>query len=415
MYERTILHSDINCCYASIEHLYHPEYKNKPLAVGGDEKNRHGIILTADYPAKRMGVKVGMALWQAKKVCPELNILPPRMELYLRFSRMAHEIYEEYTNLIEPYGIDECWLDVTESKRLKGDGLAIARDISNRMKYELGITVSIGVSFNKIFAKLGSDYKKPDAITTMYPDEFKNKAWPLKASDLLYVGRSTNARLQKLGINTIGDIACANPDILESNLGKMGLIVWSFANGYDESPVVTDGTHAVIKSIGNSTTTPRDLVCDEDVKIVFYVLAESVAARLRENGFRCSVVEISVRNNKLFSYTKQRKLITPTDITSTIALAAMELFRESYDWKIPIRSIGVRGAELVNSNYSEQLELFGDYDYMEKLRKMDKAIDSLRGRFGNTIVQRGVVWEDADLSQAYYGQDSGPHYPGSYI
>ena len=286
---RTILHSDINSCYATIEHLHHPELSGKPIAVGGDPEARHGIVLTADYMAKKRGVKTGMALWQAKQVCPEITFISPRMDLYLRFSRMAHEIYGEYTDLQEPYGIDESWLDVTASASIKGDGYTIAEEISNRMKSELGITVSIGVSFNKIFAKLGSDYKKPDAITTMYQDEFKSKAWKLPASDLLYVGRSTNQKLCRLGIKTIGDLAEIDESILQSQLGKMGSILWAFANGYDDSPVKVENTRAPIKSVGNSTTTPRDLENDEDVKIVLYILAESVATRLRENGFKCRV------------------------------------------------------------------------------------------------------------------------------
>lgn len=306
--ERTILHSDINCCYAAIEHLHHPELAGKPLAVGGDPESRHGIVLTADYIAQKYGVKTGMALWQAKQVCPDITFISPRMDLYLRFSRMAHEIYSEYTDLQEPYGIDESWLDVSASSSIKGDGYKIAEEISNRMKSELGITVSIGVSFDKIYAKLGSDYKKPDAITTMYKDEFRQKAWKLPASDLLYVGRSTNQKLLKIGIKTIGDLARMDEHILVNHLGKMGSVLWAFANGYDESPVRLEDTHAPIKSVGNSTTTPRDLENDEDVKIVLYILAESVAARLRENGFRCRVVEISIRDNELFSFTRQKKI-----------------------------------------------------------------------------------------------------------
>ena len=222
MGDRVILHSDINCCYASIEHLHHPELAGKPLAVGGDPEARHGIVLTADYIAKKYGVKTGMALWQAKQVCPDITFVSPRIDLYLRFSRMAHEIYAEYTDRQEPYGIDECWLDVTGSSSLKGDGLLIAQEISRRMKSELGITVSVGVSFNKIFAKLGSDYKKPDAITTMYKSEFKQKAWSLPVADLLYVGKSTNRKLALFGIKTIGDLARADEDVLNSHLGKIG-------------------------------------------------------------------------------------------------------------------------------------------------------------------------------------------------
>lgn len=306
---RTILHSDCNCFYASVELLHHPELRGKPVAVGGDPEARHGIVLTADYTAKRYGVKTGMALWQAKQLCPDITFLPPRMDLYLRFSRMAQEIYADYTDKREPYGIDESWLDVTDSATLKGDGFHIAQEISSRMKKELGITVSVGVSFNKIFAKLGSDYKKPDAITTMYEDEFQRKAWCLPVSDLLYVGNATNKKLYSMGIRTIGDLAKSDETLLVRKLGKMGSILWAFANGYDESPVKLENTSAPVKSVGNSTTTPRDMETDEDVRIVLYILAESVAARLRENGFRCRTVEISVRDKELFHMWLLRELL----------------------------------------------------------------------------------------------------------
>ena len=396
--ERTILHSDINCCYAAIEHLHHPEFDGKPLAVGGDPDARHGIVLTADYIAKKYGVKTGMALWQAKQVCPEIIFVSPRMDLYLRFSKMAHEIYGEYTDLQEAYGIDESWLDVTDSVSLKGDGYKIAQEISNRMKSELGITVSIGVSFNKIYAKLGSDYKKPDAITTMYRDEFREKAWRLPASDLLYVGRSTSAKLRKLGIRTIGELAGTDVKLLHSQFGKMGDILWAFANGYDDSPVKYEDAHAPIKSIGNSTTTPRDLVNEQDVKIVLTILAESVGARLRENGFRCRVVEISVRDNELFTFTRQRKLGHATNVTREIAEEAFRLFQENYNWQKPIRSVGVRGADLVNDNYWEQIDLFSSVEFREKQMKVDAAVDDIRRRFGFYSVQRGLMYFDKMLS-----------------
>ena len=398
MGDRVILHSDINCCYASIEHLHHPELAGKPLAVGGDPEARHGIVLTADYIAKKYGVKTGMALWQAKQVCPDITFVSPRMDLYLRFSRMAHEIYAEYTDRQEPYGIDECWLDVTGSSSLKGDGLLIAQEISRRMKSELGITVSVGVSFNKIFAKLGSDYKKPDAITTMYKSEFKQKAWSLPVADLLYVGKSTNRKLALFGIKTIGDLARADEEVLNSHLGKMGSILWSFANGYDDSPVKLENTHAPIKSVGNSTTTPKDLVCDEDVKIVLYILAESVAARLRENGFRCRVVEISVRDNELFSFIRQKKIDHATNITGEIAAYAYQIFKENYNWSKPIRSVGVRGADLVTDNYWEQIDLFSSVEKREKQMKMDSAVDEIRRRFGFYSIQRGLMYRDRILS-----------------
>lgn len=262
--DRVIIHSDANCFYASVEMLYHPEFAGKPLAVGGDPEARHGIVLTANYIAKKQGVKTGMALWQAKQACPDVIFVPPRMDLYLKFSSMLREIYGEYTDKIEPYGCDEAWLDVSDSSSLKGDGQKIANEISARVKKELGITVSEGISWNKIYAKLGSDYKKPDAITEFNRENYKSLIWKLPVSDLLYVGRSTNRTLSKYGIHTIGDLACTDPDFLMKQFGKMGLVIHSFANGWDESPVVPEGYSAPIKSIGNSTTTPRDLENDLD-------------------------------------------------------------------------------------------------------------------------------------------------------
>ena len=373
---RTILHSDCNCFYASVELLHHPELRGKPVAVGGDPEARHGIVLTADYTAKRYGVKTGMALWQAKQVCPDITFLPPRMDLYLRFSRMAQEI-------------------------------------SSRMKKELGITVSAGVSFNKIFAKLGSDYKKPDAITTMYEDEFQRKAWCLPVSDLLYVGNATNKKLYSMGIRTIGDLAKSDETLLVRKLGKMGSILWAFANGYDESPVKLENTSAPVKSVGNSTTTPRDMETDEDVKIVLYILAESVAARLRENGFRCRTVEISVRDKELFHFSKQVKLQNASNITKEIAEAGYRLYKDNYRLPVddkelkssrpeffqkPLRSIGIRGTDLVTDYFWEQLDMFMDPQAIEKQMKMDETVDIIRKRFGFYSVQRGLMYRDRILS-----------------
>lgn len=414
MAKRVVIHSDCNCFYASVELLYRPELRGKPLAVGGDPEARYGIVLTANYEAKRYGVKTGMALWQAKQLCPEINFVSPRMDLYLRFSQMAHEIYSEYTDRQEPYGIDENWLDVTESVNLKGDGFSIAKEISNRIKVELGITVSIGVSFNKIFAKLGSDYKKPDAITTMYECEFRNKAWPLPASNLLYVGRSTTNKLRNLGISTIGDLARTDVDILQSHLGKMGAVLWGFANGYDDSPVKKENTHSEIKSVGNSTTIPRDLVNDEDVKIILYVLSESVAARLRENGFKCRTVEISVRDKDLYTFTRQTKVSNVTNITGEIAETAFKLFKANYKWDKPIRSIGVRACDLVTDNYWEQEDLFTDYVVRDKQMALDIAVDDIRRRFGFYSIQRGVMYQDRVLSAVNAKEDHIVHPQGYF-
>ena len=426
---RTILHSDCNCFYASVELLHHPELRGKPVAVGGDPEARHGIVLTADYAAKRRGVKTGMALWQARQVCPDIIFLPPRMDLYLRFSRMAQEIYAEYTDKREPYGIDESWLDVTDSVSLKGDGYHIAQEISCRMKKELGITVSVGVSFNKIFAKLGSDYKKPDAITTMNKDEYRDKAWPLPVSDLLYVGSATNNKLRGIGIRTIGDLARTEESLLVRKLGKMGSILWAFANGYDESPVKLENASAPIKSVGNSTTTPKDMETDEDVKIVLYILAESVAARLRENGFRCRTVEISIRDKDLLHFSKQVKLQNASNITREIAEAGYKLYKESYRmpadehelknsrpefYQKPLRSIGIRGTDLVTDYFWEQLDMFMDPQAREKQMKVDAAVDNIRKRFGFYSIQRGLMYQDRILSACDAKSDHTVH-PHGYF
>ena len=397
--DRVIIHSDANCFYASVEMLYHPEFAGKPLAVGGDPEARHGIVLTANYIAKKHGVKTGMALWQARQACPDVIFVPPRMDLYLKFFSMLREIYGEYTDKIEPYGCDEAWLDVSDSISLKGDGCKIADEISARVKKELGITVSEGISWNKIYAKLGSDYKKPDAITEFNRENYKSLIWKLPASDLLYVGRSTNRTLSKYGIHTIGDLACTDPDFLLKTLGKMGLVIHSFANGWDESPVATEGYSSPIKSIGNSTTTPRDLENDLDVQIIFMALAESVSARLRKHGFKCNTVAISIRDNSLYHFSRQMHLREPTDITDEIMNAAMELFRNNYDWSHPIRSLGVRGADLVTADIPVQMSLFMNEEKRAKQEKMDKVVDEIRRRFGYFSIQRAFMYQDKILSK----------------
>ena len=403
--DRTILHSDCNCFYASVEMLHRPELTGKPLAVGGDPEARHGIVLTANYIAKRQGVKTGMALWQARQACPDIIFVPPRMDLYLRFSRLCREIYLEYTDQVENFGCDEAWLAVENSSLIKGDGMTIAREISERIRRELGITVSIGVSWNKIFAKLGSDYKKPDAITRISRENYRQIVWPLPSSDLLYVGRSTKRKLARVGIITIGDIAESEPDYMHSLLGKMGLILHGFANGLDESPVTTDGYSAPVKSIGNSTTTPRDLETDTDVKIILMALSESVAMRLRKNGFVAEVVEISVRDNGLYSFTRQKKLSRPTNVTNEIMTAAFSLFKEHYSWQNPIRSLGVRGSSLKLENIPVQLNLFTDEKMREKQEKLDAMTDEIRRRFGYFSIQRAFVKQDETLSLL----DAGSH------
>ena len=393
---RAILHIDMNSCYASIECLHHPEIRHLPVAVGGDVEARHGIILAKNELAKRAGVKTGEALWQAKQKCSDLVIVPPHYQLYLRFSRMARAIYAEYTDLIEPFGLDEAWIDVTGSG-VFGDAVEIAETIRNRVKFELGITVSIGVSFNKIFAKLGSDYKKPDAVTVFGKDDYREKVWPLPVEELLYVGPATTRKLRARCIRTIGDLAQTDPSLLHSWLGKMGYVLHAFANGNDPSPVAPLGEEAIIKSIGNSTTTPRDLTCEEDVNIIFYVLAESVAARMRENGFRAKTVQISLRDTDLFSFERQCKLESPSCLASELHDAGMRLLRDNYCFRKPLRSVGIRGMDLVPIQTAMQLNFFEDPVRREKRERLEVAVDELRRRFGHAAVSRAVTMCDPSL------------------
>lgn len=406
--ERTILHSDINSCYANIELLYHPELRGVPLAVGGDVEARHGIILAKDELAKKAGVKTGMALWQARQLCPKINILPPRMDLYLRFSRLINKIYDDYTDQIERFGIDESWLDVTHSGTL-GTGESIAEEIRQRVKFELVVTVSIGVSWNKIFAKLGSDYKKPDAVTVIRKDSYQDIVWPLPVDDLLFVGRATGRKLHSVGVHTIGQLAAMSPDYLNRKFGKIGYMLHAFANGADNSPVSRENEEPIIKSIGNSTTTPRDLTCDTDAYIVFLTLAESVGARMRENGFKGNVIEISVRDNELSWFTRQKKLASPTDITSQILGHAIELFRSNYRWQKPIRSLGIRASSLVPASCCEQLDLFTNNAIRNSQRLLDAAVDDVRRRFGYASIQRGTALMDCRLGSLNAREDHVVH------
>ena len=393
---RTILHSDLNGFYASVECLYRPDLRGKPVVVAGEVEKRHGIILAKNEAAKRYKIKTGDAIWQAQQKCPHVVCLPPDYAKYLRFSRLARAIYSDYTDQIESFGIDEAWLDVTGSTHLFGDGKEIADTIRSRIRNELGITASVGVSWNKIFAKLGSDMKKPDATTIITRDNFREAVWPLSVEELLYVGRSTRAKLNNRGIMTIGDLARQETSYLRSLLGVWGETLWTFSNGLDESLVRRNGEESYIKSVGNSTTTPRDLANIEDVKMIAYVLSESVAMRLRRHGFKCKTVSIYVRDSELISFERQMKLPQPTFISGSIASKALELFQQHYFWNKPIRSLGVRGSDLVTADKNVQLDLFDNGD--AKKEALERSVDRLRERFGPYCVQRLIMLQDPHLT-----------------
>lgn len=395
--ERVILHSDLNNFYASVECLYNPSLRGKPVAVAGNPEARHGIVLAKNYAAKACGVATGNPLWMAKQKCPDIVFVPPHYDLYMKYSKIAREIYSEYTDRVESYGLDECWLDVTGSTHLFGDGKIIADKLRERIKQELGVTASVGVSYNKIFAKLGSDMKKPDATTVITSDRFREIVWPLPVSDLLYVGRATHNKLRRYGITTIGELAQANRDFLRHLLGKNGEMLWLFANGLDTSPVSNIGAKSLIKSIGNSTTAPRDLVTDEDIRITLRVLCESVSSRMREYGFICSTVQIGVRDNELHSYERQGKLLYPNRTASALSEKAFELYKQNHTSGKPVRSLSVRACKL-SVLENEQLSLLPEISSIQKQEAIDSVIDNIRSRFGHFSVQRGIMLCDKRLS-----------------
>lgn len=396
---RTILHSDLNSCYASIELVRHPELRGRPVAVGGDESKRHGIILAKTPEAKKYGVKTGEALWQAKAKCPGLVVLPADFPLYVRYCGYARDIYSDYTDRLEGFGLDESWLDITGCPCLRGkSAFEVAGEIRERVKKELGVTVSVGVSWNKVFAKLASDMKKPDAVTVISRENYRDEAWPLPASDLLYVGPSTTAKLAGYGITTIGGIANADPDFIGGALGKAGLLLHSFANGLDASAVGLAGDEPLIKSVGNSVTPPRDLENDEDVRTVFWILCESVAERLRAHGLVCRTVEISLRDRMLRSVTRQAHISRPTNLAKELCAEAVSLFLKNRSWELPLRSVGVRALDLISADAGFQLSVFVDEERRRKLERLEISIDRLRARYGRRCVRRGITALDRAFS-----------------
>lgn len=394
--DRVILHVDMNNFYASVECLYDPALKYVPMAVGGDPESRHGIVLAKNMLAKRTGVKTAEALWEAKRKCPGLVIVKPHGERYLKYSQAAVNIYMQYTDQVESFGPDECWLDVTGSTKLFGSGRNIAEEIRQRIKEELGLTVSVGVSFNKIFAKLGSDYKKPDAVTEFTRGNYRELIWPLDCGELLYAGPSTQRTLRKFGYNSIGDIALAGREQMKRILGKSGETLWAFAMGLDSSPVSDKEEHREIKSIGNSTTTPKDLVTDKEIKVTLYVLAESVARRLRDKGLMATGLQISERSSELEVRQHQCVLDFPVSDSDSIFKKAFELFMEHRPNKA-LRSIGIRAIKLTPEE-GWQFSLYKDEMQSRRRSMLEHTVDSIRDRYGRNSLVRASAFSDRQLS-----------------
>lgn len=399
MADRTILHSDLNSFYASVEIRNDPALADQPVAVGGDEQARHGIVLAANQLAKRHGIRTAEALWSARRKCPELVIVRPHFDEYARFSQAVRQIYLDYTSQIEPMSLDEAFLDVTGSRSLFGDGEAIAHTIRRRVKRELGLTVSVGVSFNKIFAKLGSDYKKPDAVTVFSRENYRALVWPQPAANLLYVGRATAKKLAGIGVHTIGDLAAADPAALHMLLGKMGPMLHAYANGWDRSPVAEYAAREEAKSIGNMVTAPRDICTPRDADLVLWPLCESVAHRLRRHGLCAGSLSLYIRDVELEVHTRQCQLVPPTWLARELMEHARALLARHYKWKLPIRTLGVSAGELIPADaVSLQLDLEGTAEKRDKLERIERAMDGLKDRYGAAAVRRGTELIDPDLS-----------------
>ena len=392
--ERIILHCDLNCFYASVELLSHPELKQVPTAVCGDPTSRHGIILAKNEPAKRFGVQTAETIWQAKKKCPDLVLLPPHHHLYRIYSQKVNDIYSQYTDLVEPFGIDESWLDVTGTLHLfGGDARALADTLRRRIREELGLTLSVGVSFNKVFAKLGSDYKKPDATTVIPLEGWREMVWPLPVGDLLYVGGAARKLLSRYGIDTIGQLAACKPEMLEQLMGKMGLQLHQYANGMDRDPVRSRFEKGPVKSVGNGTTFPQNLTTREQVRQGIAMLSDSVASRLRHLGLYAGGIQVTVRDPNFRDRSRQTQLSAPTHLIREMTETAMSLTEQLWKPPSPIRALTVTAIHLVEAEDAyEQVDLFsGGTPVRERQEKLEAAMDRIRGKYGDRAITYGAA------------------------
>lgn len=384
--DRTILHCDLNGFFASVELLSHPELQDKPVAVCGDPESRHGIILAKNELAKMFGIKTAETIWQAKHKCPDLVLLPSHHKEYRRYSKLINELYEHYTDLVEPFGIDESWLDVTGSMHLfGGTGKAVADRLRTDVREQFGLTISVGVSFNKVFAKLGSDYKKPDATTVISRENFREIVWPLPVTDLLFVGRSAAGTLEKFGIKTIGALANFDRESLVSLLGKHGEQLWQYANGLEASPVAPAGTYVPPKSVGNGETFSHDLVGMEQLREGLRPLAEQVAFRLRKHHMKCTTLQLTIRDPHFRDICRQRSLSVPTCTALELLRTAMEILTDCWNEQAPVRALTLTAQSLVPEDQAtEQLNLFDCTSPQRRAKRetLERTMDQLRAKYG---------------------------------
>lgn len=401
--DRVILHCDCNGFYASVETVLNPELCSVPMAVCGDPKSRHGIILAKNELAKKYGIKTAETIWQAKRKCPDLVLVLPHHDEYKKYSKQVNLIYQRYTDMVEPFGIDESWLDVTGSQKLFGSGEEIAARLRREVREETGLTISVGVSFNKVFAKLGSDYKKPDATTVINRENWQQIVWPLPVESLLYVGESAKRQLGELYIKTIGDLAQAEQKAVVKRLGKLGSQLFDYANGIDESPVRRFDEPREIKSVGNGITFSRDLVGYDDAHVGIASLCDEVATRLRKHGLCAQTIQLHLKDTQLKVISRQKPLKNATALSSELAEGAMELLRTSYNGQTPIRMITITVANLISAEEAaQQLSFFEQQPQKrEKLHKLENAIDSLREKYGRNAVSTGaIIGSDIGLSHS---------------
>ena len=407
MNDRVILHCDCNSFYASVEMAEHPEYKNIPLAVCGSTEDRHGIVLAKNEVAKKYNIQTAETVYSALKKCPTLKIVEPHHEKYLKYSRLVNEIYHKYTDKVEPFGIDESWLDVTKSQKLFGSGMEIAEKIRQEVKSTLNITISVGVSFNKVFAKLGSDYKKPDAITEILKSNYKEIVYPMPASSLLFVGKRTETALRDLDIFTIGDLAKFDKNILIAKLGKMGKILHEYANGEDTDDVSAKREDA--KSISNGLTFKRDLVTYDEYKIGIMFLSEEIGRKLRHNNQKCQTVGISIKDKFLKVIHKQATQKEPTDLSKEIADSAFKLFISVWEIGNPVRTITITASNLIKAEESaRQVSFFSDeqQDSREKNTKIENALDKIKQKYGSkSIISGSLIGSDLGIYDTKDGED----------
>ncbi len=386
MADRTILHADCNSFFASVECVRNPDLRQVPMAVCGNPEQRHGIILAKNELAKAYGVVTAETVWQARKKCPELVLVPPHHDEYEEYSHRVNAIYARFTDMVEPFGIDESWLDVTGSRLLFGDGAAIADRLRQTVRRETGLTISVGVSFNKVFAKLGSDYKKPDATTVFDRDAVEEKIYPLPVTSLLYVGQAAAKTLEGMYIRTIGELARADRAFVAARLGKMGEMIHDYACGLDNSPVAHYGERREVKSVGNGITFPHDLVGYDEIHTGVVLLADTVAARLRQSGRYATVVQVTMKSPSLVSVQRQMG-VRATNLARDITAASMQLVRTHWGETAPLRMLTITASSLTDERPSEQLSLFEDApDDYERQSRLAGAMDSIRDRFGTDAI-----------------------------